>query len=101
MFIYPSNTALTFQSHSYSLQKMYKNTFQTPKLPTLKLPKCQKGPTTSHLLTASGRFKTSMATLQEHFDIKTIQETGLIFKKMVTACSMRNQVSLKSAKLCV
>lgn len=57
VFIYPSNTALTFQSHSYSLQKMYKNTFQTLKLPTLKLPKCQKGPTTSHLLTASGRFK--------------------------------------------
>lgn len=55
--LYPSNTALTFQSHSYSLQKMYKNTFQTLKLPTLKLPKCQKGPTTSHLLTASGRFK--------------------------------------------
>lgn len=48
---------------------MYKNTFQT-----LKLPKCEKGPTTSHLLTASGRFKTSMATLQENFDIKTIQE---------------------------
>lgn len=69
MFIYPSNTALTFHSHSYSLQKMYRNTFQI-----LKLPKCEKGPTTSHLLTASGRFKTSMATLQENFDIKTIQE---------------------------
>lgn len=32
----------------------------------------------SHLLTASGRFKHLMATLQENFNIKTIQETGLI-----------------------
>lgn len=61
---------------------------------------CQKR-ATSHLLTTSGRFKTSMATLQEHFDIKTIKKTGPITLKLVTASSMRYQVSLKSAKLCV